>query len=111
MKHWPKYITPLLFLLLLSACDRNTRQPELIVNDNQPTVEQSSPDTTITPVHDGAIKTEKKQPAPVVSSSSSRSNISSGCDNMRGFDPASEDDMDDNGISRYMENNDEEGWD
>ena len=34
-----------------------------------------------------------------------------GYDNMRGFDPASEDDMDDNGMSRYMENNDEEGWD
>ena len=34
-----------------------------------------------------------------------------GPDNMRGFDPASEDDMDDNGMSRYMENNDEEGWD
>ena len=32
-------------------------------------------------------------------------------DNMRGFDPTSEDDMDDNGMSRYMENNDEEGWD
>ena len=32
-------------------------------------------------------------------------------DNMRGFDPAFEDDMDDNGMSRYMENNDEEGWD
>lgn len=32
-------------------------------------------------------------------------------DNMRGFDPASEDDMDDNSMSRYMENNDEEGWD
>ncbi len=32
-------------------------------------------------------------------------------DNMRGFDPASEDDSDDNGMSRYMENNDEEGWD
>ncbi len=31
-------------------------------------------------------------------------------DNMRGFDPASEDDMPDNGMSRYMENNDEEGW-
>ena len=31
-------------------------------------------------------------------------------DNMRGFDPASEDDMDDNGMSRYMENNDGEGW-
>ena len=32
-------------------------------------------------------------------------------DNMRGFDPASEDDMDDNGMRRYMDNNDEEGWD
>ena len=32
-------------------------------------------------------------------------------DNMRGFDPASEDDMEDNGMSRYMENNEEEGWD
>ena len=31
--------------------------------------------------------------------------------NMRGFDPASEDDMDDNGMSWYMENNDDEGWD
>ncbi len=31
-------------------------------------------------------------------------------DNMRGWDPASEDDMPDNGMSRYMENNDEEGW-
>lgn len=26
-------------------------------------------------------------------------------------DPASEDDMDDNGMSRYMENNDDSGWD
>lgn len=32
-------------------------------------------------------------------------------DNMRGWDPASEDDMEDNGMTRYMENNDEEGWD
>ena len=29
---------------------------------------------------------------------------------MRHFDPASEDDMDDNGMSRYMESNDDEGW-
>ena len=42
--------------------------------------------------------------------SSSRSNDDDH-DNMRGWDPASEDDMDDNGMSRYMENNDEEGWD
>ena len=32
-------------------------------------------------------------------------------DNLRSFDPASEDDMPDNGMRRYMENDDEEGWD
>ena len=31
-------------------------------------------------------------------------------DNLRGYDPVSEDDMKDNGMSRYMENYDEEGW-
>lgn len=42
--------------------------------------------------------------------SSSRSSKKHHYDNMRGFDPASEDDMDDNGMDRYMENNDEGGW-
>ena len=36
---------------------------------------------------------------------------SSRSDNMRGWDPASEDDLEENGMDRYMENNDEEGWD
>ena len=31
-------------------------------------------------------------------------------DSCFGFGPPSEDDMHDNGMSRYMENNDEEGW-
>ena len=31
-------------------------------------------------------------------------------DGMRGFDPASENDMHDNGMSRFMENDDNEGW-
>lgn len=53
-------------------------------------------------------KSGKSKSAKSVSSSSHHS---SSYDNMRGFDPASEDDSDDNGISRYMENNDEEGWD
>ena len=44
------------------------------------------------------------------SSSSSREEYHKS-DNMRGFDPASEDDMDDNGMTRFMEVNDEEGWD
>jgi hypothetical protein len=46
-----------------------------------------------------------------VSNSSGSSKVHSSSDNMRGFDPASEDDMHDNGMRRYMENNDEEGWD
>ena len=32
-------------------------------------------------------------------------------DNMRGWDPASEDDLEENGMDRYMENDDERGWD
>ena len=59
-------------------------------------------------------KTEQtaKEPNPSSSASSSSSSSSpSSYDNMRGFDPASENDMEDNGMSRFMENNDEEGWD
>lgn len=52
--------------------------------------------------------TNKKSSSAPSSRSSSSSRYS---DNMRGFDPASEDDMDDNGMSRYMENDDDEGWD
>lgn len=52
--------------------------------------------------------TSKKASSATSSRSSSSSRYS---DNMRGFDPASEDDMDDNGVSRYMENDDDEGWD
>ncbi|MBR1402299.1 MAG: hypothetical protein IJ562_12100 [Prevotella sp.] len=40
-----------------------------------------------------------------------RPSCSDSYDNMRGFDPASEDVMDDNGMNRYMDNNDEGGWD
>lgn len=52
-------------------------------------------------------KTESNSPGTYSSSRTSESHY----DNMRGFDPPSEDDMDDNGMSRYMDNNDEEGWD
>ena len=57
------------------------------------------------------LQEEVKVPSTPTASSSSHSHESSSYDNMRGFDPASEDDMEDNGMSRYMENNDEEGWD
>ena len=68
------------------------------------------PDTAMTEEIKGQQEGVKSSSAPT-SSSSSCSHESNSYDNMRGFDPASEDDMEDNGMSRYMENNDEEGWD
>jgi len=53
---------------------------------------------------------ETKVPSTPASSAASYSHKPSSYDNLRGFDPASEDDREDNGMSRYMENNDEEGW-
>ena len=49
--------------------------------------------------------------APKTTSPSKDRYKSTSHDNLRGFDPASEDDMHDNGMMRYMEVNDEEGWD
>ena len=54
------------------------------------------------------VVSAKESPRTVLSSSSQRELHEP--DNMRGFDPASEDDRDDNGMTRYMEVNDEEGW-
>lgn len=66
-------------------------------------------DTTI---EDSVKMEEDREGSTVVldAKCSNESNVSYP-DNMRGFDPASEDDMDDNSMSRYMENYDEEGWD
>ena len=62
--------------------------------------------------HDSA-KYESTVPKPTESySSSGRSrHEDKELDNMRGFDPASEDDMDDNGMQRYFDANDDEAWD
>ena len=107
-----KTIIVILTVVLLLACGNNkTHQTESVVFDTG--VEQSDPDTIASSVREGVPTMEEKPSTPTSSSSasSSRSRKSSSYDNMRGFDPASEDDMDDNGMSRYMENNDDEGWD
>ena len=61
-------------------------------------------------LHDDPEKESVAKPMSV-SNSSGSSRLHSSSDNMQGFDPASEDDMEDNGLHRFMENNDEEGWD
>ena len=99
-----------MLVLLCLACNNKNRQTEPIIYDDKPIVEQAESDTVAAFVPEESPKAEVKPSTPVSSSSSSRPHKSSDYDNMRGFDPASEDDMDDNGMSRYMENNDEEGW-
>ena len=92
-----KYITAtLLLMLILTACGNKSHQTEpIIYNDKLP-----MPETATVPVQEDTPKEEKKQ-----SVSYSRTSSRSHSDNMRGFNPVSEDDMDDNGMSRYMENN------
>ena len=100
------YMTMFFFLILIfTSCENKTKHAESVVFDKQSVVEQSASDTT------SSVQEEAPKTAASVSSSSSQSQQSDSYDNMRGFDPASEDDMDDNGMSRYMENDDEEGWD
>lgn len=83
-----------------------------IFNTKKTVTEQSDSSATTASEQKELPKVEESSSAPVrSSSSSSRSNMPSEYDNMRGFDPASENDMDDNGMSRYMENYDDEGWD
>ncbi len=53
---------------------------------------------------------EDKEMETTLPSSSSSNHNDNDDDNMRHFDPVSEDDMDDNGMSRFMEANDDEGW-
>lgn len=69
------------------------------------------PDTIST--RDSVVKEVPKEkpqtPLPASSSSSKRSSYRPN-DNMQRFDPPSEDDMDDNGMSRYMNAYDDEDW-
>ena len=53
---------------------------------------------------------EKPQTQLPASSSSSKKSSYRPNDNMQRFDPPSEDDMDDNGMSRYMNAYDDEDW-
>ena len=107
-----RLVSAVILMVTFISCGNKSRQAEPIIYDDQPEVELSDLDTISSSVQDEGNKVEEIPSSPVKSSStaSSHSHKSSEYDNIRGFDPASEDDMEDNGMSRYMENNDEEGW-
>lgn len=98
-------------MLTFLACENKSRQAEPIIYDDQPVVELSDSNTISTNVQNERNKNDEIPSSPVKSSSSTSSHHHKSYDNMRGFDPASEDDTEDNGMRRYMESNDEEGWD
>jgi hypothetical protein len=113
-----KFVLILIGVFLLTSCGKKTGQAPSVYEVNE-TVDLQTPDTTT--LSDPTNKAESERAASKKSilkeksdpstTSSSHSSSSSSYDNMRGFDPASENDMDDNGMSRYMENDDDEGWD
>ena len=113
-----KNIASILFLcvVLLSCGNKGTKQNAIdwkhidSVSQVRDSIERADGKNRL----DSIIREQekmKKEQSNSNNSSSSRNIHKVKKDNMRGFDPASEDDMDDNGMSRYMENNDEEGWD
>ena len=105
-----KVLGTLALSLLLLSCQNKSKleySPTLIETQSEESYQQS--DTAVTEEVKGQREDVKVSSNPT--SASSHSHESSNYDNMRGFDPASEDDMEDNGMSRYMENNDDEGWD
>jgi len=108
-------IAVILCAVLLLGCSGETKEVTPL-----PTIVTPPPrDTTqiaTTPVEkkDSATSTQNKSrakenysaaPARSARSKTSKQN------NMRGWDPAWEDDTHDNGMSRYMENDDDTGWD
>lgn len=107
MKLFPAAIV---LALTITACNSKNNRTEPVISDYQASEALVQSDSASSVLSEPS----KAEESPVSVSQSSPS-LNPGKkpkqDNMRGFDPASEDDMDDNGMSRYMENNDEEGWD
>ena len=94
------------------SCSDKKSYTRPVFNTERTVTERTDTSTTAASEQKEMPKVEEKESVPVSSSSSSssRSSRSGSYDNMRGFDPASENDMDDNGMSRYMDNYDDEGF-
>lgn len=104
------YILAFSLLLIVSCTSRKSLNPDSISDVNSIAVTDSiRPDSLHYPSPDEFMDGHTPPPPPPPPHGKNHPPHES--DNMRGFDPASEDDMEDNGMSRYMENNDEEGWD
>ena len=101
-------------LLVMASCSERAHRAPASESVTLPTVEQQ-PASVTAPKEPASPKTEtlatttmeKKKPASQNATPSSARNET---DNLRGWDTTSEDDTHDNGMQRYMENDDDEGW-
>jgi len=101
-------------VVMLTACKFEVRtESHYETSSNDSRMREGEDEAVIEPVTPEPSSAPESPTAPSHSSSSYSHGASSSTssDNMRGFDPASEDDSDDNGMSRYMDNDDDEGWD
>ena len=109
-----KYIPIIIIAMLMLGCGQGKDPRHHVrwgskteVDSSYTILKQDTAEMSRVGKEESNLTTKSSASSKSVRSSSRKSEY----DNMRGFDPASEDDMDDNGMSRYMENNDEEGWD
>lgn len=110
------YIIATMILFIVSCSNKkspeNTYPMDYPSYNNNTSVDSVEPDTTeLYTIEPDTTEPIDQKPVNIQSSSYSSDSREKEVDNMRGFDPAFEDDMEDNGMSRYMENNDDEGWD
>ena len=93
----------LLMLLLTTDCRRDTT-PKAVDTGVPLTYSESEDDPVDSTFHSREEESEDEHFALNYRPHDDES------DNLRGFDPIWEDDMEDNGMTRYQENYDEEGW-
>lgn len=117
-KHYVLISLSITLLFMASCTSRKSASDTIIINsDSVAVMDSMRPDMPPPPPYSGRFDGHRPPPPPDGMHPGGpppphgKGRPPHKPDNMYGFDPASEDDMDDNGMSRYMENNDEEGWD
>ena len=96
----------IIMMCLITSCSNRKHPTEpYSIGTSEYTISQEGTEP------DSLAKVSSSQQHSNVNSVSSSKTVDKELDNMRGFDPASEDDMDDNGMQRYFDANDEEAWD
>ena len=101
----------ILTIFALLSCDDNSHNYQHQVNVERVVVEKPTVDTAQVKVETVIPRAMFKPSAPAPKTTPSTSAYYDETDNLRGFDPIFEDDKEDNGMRRNMENDDEDGWD